>query len=132
MHDHYEPIAPELTKPEIGDYTPETYVKLLSAEGILPKGNLLVPAQVFKRKHDSDGNPVGIAHNNPILDTGIYKVQFPDGHAQEYAANVIADNIYSQVDADGNRPLIFQEITDHKKDHTAVAIDDKWIHHGCK
>jgi hypothetical protein len=45
-------------------------------------------------------------------------------------ANMIAENIYSRVDAEGNHHLIFQEITDHKKDHTAVLMDDKWIQNG--
>jgi hypothetical protein len=40
------------------------------------------------------------------------------------------ENIDSQVDVDGYRHLIFQEIMDHKKDHTAILMDDKWIQHG--
>jgi hypothetical protein len=32
---------------------------------------------------------------NPILDTRIYEVEFPDGEVLEYAANVIAENLYS-------------------------------------
>lgn len=87
-------------------YTPETYDRLLSAEVILPEENLLVPAPVINRKHDSD-DPIGVALKNPVLDTKIYEVQFPDGHVEEYAANVIAENIYSQVDIQGNCHLIF-------------------------
>ncbi len=48
---------------------------------------------------------------------------------EDYAENIIAEKKYSQVDAEGNRRLIFQEITDHKKDHTAIPIDDRWIQH---
>lgn len=103
---------------------------LISAELILPKEDILIPAQVINLKHDSEGNPVAVEHNNPVLDTRIYKVQFPDRKVEEYMANMFAENIYSQVDAEGNHCLIFQEITDHKKDHTAVLMDDKWIQNG--
>ncbi len=60
----------------------------------------------------------------------MYEVTFPDGHVEEYVANVIAENIYSQVDEEGNQFVMLKEIIDHRKDHTAVAIDDKWIQHG--
>ncbi len=48
---------------------------------------------------------------------------------EEYAANVIAKNIYSQVDQEGHQFVILKEIIDHHKDQTAVAIDDKWVQH---
>jgi hypothetical protein len=35
------------------------------------------------------------------MDTRIYDVQFPDGHVEAYSANVIAENIYAQVDEEG-------------------------------
>jgi hypothetical protein len=37
-----------------------------------------------------------------MLDIRIYDVMFPDGVVQQYAANIIAENIYSQVDSDGH------------------------------
>jgi hypothetical protein len=51
---------------------------LISAELISPKEDILIPAQVINIKHDSEGNPVAVEHNNPVPDTRIYKVQFPD------------------------------------------------------
>jgi hypothetical protein len=64
-------LESDATKPKISDYTPETYDALLSAEIILPKGDILVPAQVIKHKPDSDRNPIGVANNNPVLDTRV-------------------------------------------------------------
>jgi hypothetical protein len=61
------------------------------------------------------------------LDTRIYEVQFPDGHVLDYAANVIAESIYLQVDDEGNQFLLLQEIIDHKKDDLAVKMKDMWI-----
>jgi hypothetical protein len=72
--DVYEPIEPEACKPEIDDFTPETYDALISAEVLLPKGDILLPAKVVGRKRDHNGNPLGTAHNNPILDTRVYEV----------------------------------------------------------
>ncbi len=93
--DVYEPYEPEAEKPETADFTPESYDTLISAKLLLPKGDVLVPAQVIGHKHDSQGNPIGLAHSNPIMDSRVYGIPFSDGHAEEYAANALAENIYS-------------------------------------
>ncbi len=43
---------------------------------MLPKGGVLVKGQVTARKRDWDGNPIGCANDNPILDTRSYIVKF--------------------------------------------------------
>ena len=129
-YDVYDPMEPEADKPEADAFTPEMYDALISAEVLLPKGDVLLPAKVLGRKRDAAGNPIGVAHSNPILDTRIYDVQFPDGHTESYAANMIAENIYAQVDEDGRRLLLLEEIINHRHDGTAVKIDDKYITHG--
>jgi hypothetical protein len=48
------------------------------------KGDSLVPGQVIKQNHDENGNPIGKSNINTLLDTKVYKVQFPDGTEQEY------------------------------------------------
>jgi hypothetical protein len=50
---------------------------------------------------DEIGNPTGKSNPNPILDKREYEVEFDDGTVFEYAANVISDNLYVQVDAEG-------------------------------
>ncbi len=57
-------------------------------------------------------------------------MQFPDGHTKKYAANIISEYIYSQVDDDGNHLLLLGEITNHRSDNTAIHIDDKYITNG--
>ena len=64
---------------------------------------------------------------NPILDTRVYEVEFPDEHVDEYAANVIAEHMYSQVDSERHHFMIMDEIVDHEKDGSAVAADDQCI-----
>ena len=43
----------------------------------------------------------GQYNENPILDTRVYEVMFPNGVMQEYSANVIAENMWAQVEEDG-------------------------------
>jgi hypothetical protein len=64
------------------------------------------------------------------MDTRIYDVQFPDGHVEAYSANVIAENIYAQVDKEGRCFVLLDEIMDHRKDNSAVKMDDKYIKYG--
>ena len=89
-------------------------INLINAEVILPKGDILIPARVIGRKRDESGNPIGMVNTNPILDTRLYDVQFLDGRVETYAANIIAENIYSQLDDEGNRFLLLEEIMDHR------------------
>lgn len=110
--------------PEADDYTPEAYDDYLTAEVLLPNMGTVVKAKVIGRKRDADGNPIGKRNTNPILDTREYEVEFPDGATDVFAANIIAENLYAQVDDEGNSYAILHEITDHKKDGTAVTKDD--------
>jgi hypothetical protein len=111
-------------------YTPETFDNLISAKVLLPKGDVLVPAKVISRKCDLEGRPIGNMHGNPMLDTWIYNVEFPDGQVKSYSTNANAENIYSQVDSEGNFFMLLSEITNHSMDDTAISIDDKWITQG--
>ncbi len=118
-----EDLTPDLTyyddtdamDPEYGDaeVTPETGDNYLSAELMLPKGGVLVKGCVTARKCDWDGNPVGCANDNPILDTRSYTVKFDDGDQTELTANMIAESLYSQCDPDGNQYVLLEEIVDH-------------------
>jgi hypothetical protein len=105
----------DATDPEYGDaeVTPETGNNYLSTELMLPKGGVLVKGHVTACKHDRDGNPVGRANDNPILDTRSYIVKFDDGDQTELTANMIAESLYSQCDPDGNQYVLLEEIVDH-------------------
>ena len=65
------------------------------------------------RKRNRDGNPVGHANDNPILDTRSYIVEFDDGDQTGLTANMIAESLYSQCDPDGNQYDLLEEIVDH-------------------
>ena len=46
---------------------------------------------------------------------------------KKYAANLIAENVPSQVDINGYYTNTMEEILDHKRDVTAVRMADKFF-----
>ena len=87
-----------------------------------------VLTKVKKRKRAPDGTPSGTANANPILDTRVYELEFPDGRLEEYAVNVIAENLMNQADSDGWDTGLLEEILDVRKDESvAVAMKDGYI-----
>jgi hypothetical protein len=123
--DEIEAVEEAVLMPEADEWMLDTFNKYLAAEVLLPHGGELVRAKVTGQKRAADGTPVGVAHSNPILDTREYEVSFPDGSTDCYAANMIAESLYSQVDADG-REFILKEIVDHRSDGSAVPVDDTY------
>jgi hypothetical protein len=83
--------------------------------------------RVVKRSKGISGDPIGRAHSNPFFDTREYDVEFTDGTTEKYAANVIAENMYAQVDDEGNMFQLLLEIMDHKKDGTAIDISNGMV-----
>ena len=57
---------------------------------------------------DKNGKLNDTYNNNPILNTRVYDVMFPDGAVCQYAASIIADNIYSQVDSNVYHTLLLK------------------------
>jgi hypothetical protein len=94
----YDPVEPEHSMPEADEWEAEAFDQYIAAGVRLPRNGQDVLGQVVSRKRDQDGNPVGRSNANPIMDTRIYQVVFPNGDTVEYSANVIAECLYSQVD----------------------------------
>ena len=99
----------------------------IHAEVNLPQGENFQSAKVIGRSKDKDGNIVGTYDNNPHLNTMVYDVEFPDGEIREYSANVIAENMYAQVDADGHTHTMLDSIIDYQKDGNAVDMADMYV-----
>jgi hypothetical protein len=106
------------------DGMPESYDEYLMAEVLLPNMGTVTKAKVIGWKCDQDGNPIGKRNANLILDAREYEVEFQDGATDKFMANIIAENLYSQVNSEGNSYSILDEIVDHKSDRTAVSKDD--------
>jgi len=125
VDDKEEELLPEESKqlytaPEMDNFTPESYDEYLSALVTLPVGDQNLRGEVIRRRRDHNGRPIGVRNLNPILDTREYEVVFPDGTTQSYSANVIAENLYSQVDAEGHSFSFFEDIIGHKRDDAAI------------
>ena len=130
----YEPYQDDSTEPpepipEADNFGHEAYDKFISARVLLPAGDGMMQAIVRGRKRNEDGELIGKSHPNPILDTGLYEVVFQDGRVDTYAANVIAESIYEQIDEEGKAIAIMDEIVDHKKDATAISHENRFFEH---
>jgi hypothetical protein len=99
----------------------------IHAELHLPQGEELKSAKVINRAKDSDGNFIGTYDDNPVLNSMVYDVEFPDGDVRQYSANIIAQNMYSQVDANGHSHTLLDSIIDFSKEKGAIEKDDMYI-----
>lgn len=106
----------------------DAYDKLIGATFLLDPvkcpGNVATKATVIKRKTDPQGKPLGKPHHNPLLDTREYIVELEDGTHDSYFANTIAENLYSQCDAEGRQFNTIRDIIGHKSDGHALSNAD--------
>ena len=85
-------------------------------------------SRVNKRLKDKDGRPIGIAAENPILDTRMYKVEYSDGYKTAMTANAISSNLFAQIDQDGQCFALFGAIIDSRIGNTHIKEGDAFIH----
>jgi hypothetical protein len=67
---------------------------------------------------------LGKAHANPLLNTQEYEVELEDGTYDSYFSNTIAENLFSQCDAEGREFNTIREIIGHKTDGHALTKAD--------
>ena len=85
-------------KEDYDRFTPDSYDNYINMELALDQGGEQPEYARFKKQlKDNQGRPIGIASDNPILDTIIYEVEYQDGHTAALAANLIAENIFAQA-----------------------------------
>jgi hypothetical protein len=135
IYDCYEDDEVSSSKmPDIDDIKEEhdvdTYDQYVGAHVRVPIGNEIIPGKVVRRKRELHGTMRGRANENSMLDTRTYEIEFPDGHSDEYTANVIAENMYAQCDIEGKIYNLMEGIVDHKTDGHAVEPSDMYIKHG--
>jgi len=129
FREEFQKIYNDDSVPEADDHTPEvgddTY---LNMEVALPRDDDGPTfAKVTKRLRDANGIPIGTAHDNPILDSRMYEVEYLDGYRASLSANAIAENMFAQVDEDGNRYTLLDSIIDHRVDGTELKDEDAFI-----
>jgi len=91
-----------------------------------PGGNIQ-RAVVKRRAIGEDGMSLGVASSNPLENTRLYEVEFVGGDKELLSANVITENLLSQIDHEGHRQLMLSEIIDHRRSQDAVHQKDAYI-----
>ena len=84
-------------------------------------------AKVKRRAIGQDDRPIGIASNNPMVDSRLYEVEYDDGTTEVLAANLLAENILEQVDEWGHKHRLMEEIGGHRKGTDALSQDDAFM-----
>ena len=129
--DEIDPIEGDAKKPDVDDFMSpsdaaiaEQSDKHIGLELDLPYKGEIRKGTVVARKRKHDGSLIGTEHENPALDSRMYKVDFGDGEYADYATNVLMENLYSQVDDQGNQYDLFSGISDHIKLKDAIQTKD--------
>ena len=81
-------------------------------------------AKVIGCSKENDGNFVVSDDDNPVLNTMVYDVEFPDGAVRGSASNIIAENMFAQVDSDGFASFILDSILYYTMTDDSISIDN--------
>ena len=128
--DNYENVVPEADSVDArGSSINQQSVAdlLINTEVLLHQGEAQQMAKVVRRSIDRDGNIIGDLDKTPSLHSLIYDTEFPDGTVKQYAANVIAENILSQVDTNGYHSQDLYKILVHEKMGNALSSKDAYV-----
>ena len=102
------------------------YIKMELAMDRHDDGNEF--ARVKKRLKDKYGRPIVIAAENPITDTRMHEIEYADEYKTAMTANAIASNLFSQVDQDGQRFVLFNTIIYSCTNGKQIKEGDYFIH----
>ena len=115
-------------KEDDDQFNPDSYDNYINMELALDRGGEHPEyARVKKHLKDNQGQPIGIALYNPIIDTRMYEFKYQDGHTAALAENIIAENLFTQVDEERDRSVLFDNILDVRTDGTQVLQQDTFV-----
>ena len=123
----YDKVKEGLVMPNTDIFDTEGYDGYIASQILLPKGDEYQFCKIESCKKDEKGNLTGCSDSNPILDTRLYEVEFDDGEVCEYAANMIAESLYSQIDEEGFQQVLMDEIIDHRREKHAVTKENGFV-----
>ena len=104
-------------------FTPDVYDMYLNMELAIPQGDSLEPRLARVTKQLKEVNP----NENPILDTRMDEVEYLDGERISLAANNIAENLFAQIDDDGNHQVLTDETIGYRSNEHALKQQDSFI-----
>ena len=122
------PLVPQQDDVQVND-NKESF-NYVGMEVGLPRGSddTLHFARVTKEVLDEEeGRPLGTSNNNPLLDGRMYEVQYLDNTTETLSANTIAENLMAQVDDNGHRQLLIDEIVDHRTTSEALTTAESLV-----
>ena len=120
-------LTEPLNNPEADRYTLEPLNKYLGATLLVLQGDSVQRAHVLQQQQAPHGKPIGKWRSNPIFDSQMYEVKFPDGSTDVMTTNLIAENLYSQIDKERETYMIMKEILDHQETAATVALEDRFV-----
>ena len=82
--------------------------------------------QVKQRLLVPENKIVGRYNAKPMLKSMIYELELPDCQLKDYAENVVAKNMLSQVDDEGYSVTLANSILDYKRYYSEVYKDYKY------
>ena len=72
-----------------------------------------------------DGKPLGMYNTNTMLNTRKYLVRFKSGEEDEFMANAVAENIYSQCDPQGRQFQMMEDIIEWRTNADALTDNEE-------
>ena len=84
-------------------------------------------AKVIRQYIDINGNIIGDLDKTLSINSLVYDVEFPDGDVKQYAANVIAENILSQVNSNGCHTEELEQIVLDERMGNDLSCKDTYI-----
>ena len=97
---------------------------------MLPRSGKELEATVISKKRTHDGKAlIGLPNLNPLLDSRIDTVKFPDRGTGKYTTNVIAESIYSNVDDEAFDLGLIDGIIAHRKLNNVTPVNKGHVEH---
>ena len=84
-------------------------------------------AKVLRYSCDTNSNFTATYDENPMLNSIVYNIEFPNCESRECSASIIAENMYSQVDANSHSHSLLESITDYEKNPSSINYDDMYM-----
>ena len=111
---------------ELIDQKP-AYNKIINFKVPLQLDQKVVAYRLKQIQLRPEGDISGRYNVNPMLQSMIYEVNFPDSQVNYYAENIIANNVLSHIDDKGYSFTFVNIIVDYKRDNSAVDMGDKYV-----
>ena len=104
-----------------------SYDQYVGDEVFLPdkKGDKIIVK--FSKRIKYDYSSIDKGNYNPMHNKSLYKVEYPDETTEQLEANIISENMMSQVYSEGHHYQLLTEVTDQNKYGSSIAKVDGFV-----